>query len=231
MKLLEKERFNIILNILNEKNYVTYEELEKIIGLSSSTVRRDVNKMEKMQLLTKISGGIEVFKENKDVDYNLRQNKNVQKKKKIAKIASKFLNKDEMIFLDAGSSTYELIPYLKNMNITVVTNSTNHLEKLIENNVNTIIIGGKVKFKTRSIVGSQALLQLKNFNFDACFMGANGVCRENGFSTPDIEEATLKKTVIEKSKKKYILADSTKFNKVFNVTFARFEDCVLITEN
>lgn len=112
--------------------------------------------------------------------------------------------------MDAGTTTYELIPYLENMNIKVVTNGVKNLIRLNEYSIETIFLGGKLKNATNVVVGSITMEQLSKFNFHRCFLGANAYSKEKGFMTPDIEEAMIKELAIKNSKYKYILVDKTK---------------------
>lgn len=230
MKLLEKERIDLIYKNLLEKKYLKYEEIEDFLNISSSTVRRDVEKMSKMSLCNKISGGIELINNNKDETYIYRKSKNIDKKKKIAKIASKYLKNGDTIYLDAGSSTSLLIPYLNKMDITIVTNCVAFLDNLINQNNNVILLGGKIKNNTRCMIGSMAYEQLNNFSFDKAFIGTNAIDEELNLSTPDIEEAKLKSLAIKNSKEVYILADSSKFFKKSSVIFSRDKNINIISD-
>ncbi len=230
MKKLQKERFDKILELLKEKDYLKYSDLEKYIDVSPITIRRDVIKMESLGLLSRISGGIENKNINKDIDYNLRSKKNLSQKKSIAKKASKFIKNNSLIFLDAGTTTFELIQHLKNKDITVVTNGVEHINELIKNDIKFILLGGFVKPSTKATVGTVTTNQLEEFYFDLAFLGANGVDEEKGITTPDLEEAHIKMKAIKNSKKVYILADKTKLCKISNIKFADYENISIITE-
>lgn len=227
---LSKERQDKIIEILMEKDKVSFDELSKVLNTSYATVRRDCEQLESLNLLTRISKGVELNEKKYDIDIEYRQIKNISVKRKIAKRASKFLKKDSFIFLDAGTTVNELIPYIKGLDIVVVTNGTMHLKKLMDNRIETIVLGGRVKSKTRSIVSPEAIKQIKRYRFDACFMGTNAFSEELGYMTPDTDEAEIKRAVIECSKIAYILAEKSKFNKISNVRFAEFDKCIYIGE-
>lgn len=229
--MLSKERQDKIIEILREKDKVSFEELSRVLQTSYATVRRDCEQLESLNLLTRISKGVELNEKKYDIDIEYRQIKNVSIKRKIAKRASKYLKKNSFIFLDAGTTVNELIPYLKGLNIVVVTNGTMHLKKLMDNRVETIVLGGRVKDKTRSIVSPEAIKQIKRYRFDACFMGTNAFSNELGYMTPDTDEAEIKRSVIESSKQAFVLAEKSKFNKISNVRFAEFDKCVYIGED
>lgn len=228
--MLKKDRQEKILNYLKEVGRASYDEIAKYIDISIATIRRDAKILVDNKMITQISGGLELRNIKSDIDIGYRMVKNIDKKRKLAKKAAKYIKANDLIYLDSGTTVSELIPYIKNMNVKVVTNGMMHLDSLIENNIETIVIGGILKPKTKSVVGSFAVEQVQNFSFDACFMGANAYSKALGYMTPDYEEAMIKKTVIENSKNVYILADSSKNNKESNVKFAKFDKCTLIDE-
>lgn len=230
MKSLRKERIDLIYNIVSERKYLKYSEISNLLNISEATIRRDIKKMESLGLINIILGGIEFKSNDKDTEYSIRIKKNTNQKKIIAKKAAKLLKKNETIFLDSGTTTFELIPYLKNMNITVITNAITHIEALIENKIDFILLGGSIKKITKAVVGSYTLKQIEDFNFDKCFLGTNGIDSKKGFTTPDIEEGLVKKAICKRSKEKIILSDKSKLNIVTNINFSKFNECILITE-
>ena len=232
IKMFEIERHEIILKKLEEKGRLSYEEIEEFLNVSIATIRRDINKLEGRDLLSKVSGGIVAKRKiNFEPEINIKFEENVEAKKKIAKRAARLVKKGDFIFLDAGSTTYYMIEYLKNKNITVVTNGLMHLDKLIQCKIKTIIIGGEVKPTTKAVVGIEALKNIEKYRFDISFLGVNGVDIDKGLMTPDIKEAILKEKILEISDTTYILADKEKFGMSSSVKFGNVENCILITDD
>ncbi|EEY35614.1 DeoR/GlpR family DNA-binding transcription regulator [Pseudoleptotrichia goodfellowii] len=228
--MLEIDRFEKIMQELNKKGRLSYRELDDIMEVSSSTVRRDIEKMYSKGLLLKIKGGIcQQKKLSFDVEVKDRFRENVEAKKEIAERISKTLKDKDFIFLDAGTTAFYLIEKLRGKNITVVTNGTMHIEELLKYKIKTIILGGEIKESTKAVIGLEAILSLEKYRFDKCFLGVNGINLENGFTTPEINEAMIKKKVLELSEEKYILADKEKFDKMSNVKFAELEECKIVT--
>ena len=122
-----------------------------------------------------------------------------------------------------------MIKYLKDKNIVVVTNGLSHVEALIENNISCFVLGGKVKQKTKAVVGYEAISILNRYRFDKCFMGSNGVHSVHGFTTPDPEEAMIKESAIKASNNIFVLADESKFGEVSFTRFAQIEEATIIT--
>ena len=121
-----------------------------------------------------------------------------------------------------------MIPHLANRQVTVVTNSIHHAVKLVDLGVSTRIVGGKVKHSTDASIGSTAQEQIRQLNFDCAFIGANGV-DANYFTTPDMEEAVIKRTVIANAQKAYVLADASKLGQVTYAKVAEVEKVTIIT--
>ena len=121
-----------------------------------------------------------------------------------------------------------MIPHLANRQVTVVTNSIHHAVKLVDLGISTRIIGGKVKHSTDASIGSTALEQIRQLNFDCAFIGANGV-DANYFTTPDMEEAVIKRTVIANAQKAYVLADASKLGQITYAKVAEVEKVTIIT--
>lgn len=230
--MLEIDRFEKILAELEKEERLSYQQLEKMFSVSSSTIRRDVKKMQSKGLLVEIKGGVSSIKKMKyDVEVDDRFKENTVEKKEIAINAIKTIKNGDFIYLDAGTTVHCIIEKLKSKNITVVTNGFMHIEVLAKYKIKTIIVGGEVKSSTKAIVGAEAIETLQKYRFDKCFLGANGVSLENGYTTPELSEAMVKRKVLELSEEKYVLIDSTKFNKTSNIQFGKIEDCKIITSN
>ena len=230
--MLEIERQEIILKKLEETGKLSYENIEKFLNVSIATIRRDVEKLKKQGLLSKVNGGIVSKKRiNFELEVAEKFEENIEDKKKIAKKAADLVENGDFIYLDAGTTTYYMIEYLKDKNISVVTNGLMHLDQLIMNNIKTIIVGGEVKAITKAVAGIEALKNIEKYRFDKSFLGANGVSVDYGFMTPDINEALLKEKVIEISNKTYVLADQKKFNELSSVKFSDIEKCKIVTND
>ena len=106
-----------------------------------------------------------------------------------------------------------------------------HIDELLKNNIKTIIAGGEIKGLTGAIVGIETVEFLDKYQFDKCFLGTNGISIKAGFTTPEVNEAMVKKKVLELSEEKYILADEDKFNKISNIKFSSLGNCKIITTN
>jgi len=227
-----EERFNVILQELKIKGIVSVTDLVKILDSSESTIRRDLNALDNEGLLKKIHGGAIAIGENTskyDYKVNIRQSLNVDEKCLIAKYAASLIEEGDVIYLDAGTTTELLIDFIEAINITVVTNGIVHAKKLLERGFKTFIVGGEIKVTTEAIIGSTTVEDLKKYNFSKGFFGVNGVSNQNGYTTPDVNEAMVKAQAIKMCSQSFVLADQSKLEKVSFITFGAITDSTLIT--
>ncbi|RFB12586.1 DeoR/GlpR transcriptional regulator [Bacillus sp. HNG] len=230
--MLTPERHQLILSLLKEHGVVKLQELIERTNSSESTIRRDLVQLEQENQLKRVHGGAALLHGNRtEPSYKEKTAKNIKEKIAIAKFASQLIQEGDSIFLDAGTTTQELIPFLDQEGLTVVTNGVNLIEPLLEKGIATYLIGGIIKPQTKAMIGSRALSSLNLYRFDKCFLGVNGIDLKYGFTTPDPEEALIKQTAMGLAKKSFILADHTKFNEVSFSRISSLKDAVLITDD
>lgn len=146
-----EERYNIILQELNTKGIVSVTELVELLDASESTIRRDLNSLHNDGMLKKIHGGAISIGDNTskhDYKVNVRKTLNTEEKHQLAKYAASLIENDDVIYLDAGTTTEAMIDYIQSDRILVVTNGIVHAKKLLEKGVKTFILGGEVKAVT-----------------------------------------------------------------------------------
>lgn len=229
--MLTVERQQYIINKLNEVQAVTVQELVEELGHSESTIRRDLTQLEEQNQLVRVHGGAKRLRKTIAEDsMEEKAIKNSQEKKRIATVAADFIEDKEVIFLDAGTTTFEIIPFLEGKDITVVTNGVPHAMALSEHRIPTILIGGRIKQNTRAIIGPIAEKQLEQFHFSKAFLGMNGVDLTYGLTTTDVEEASIKNKAMSQANQSFVLADKSKLKEVSFVKVADIDDCILITE-
>lgn len=225
--MLTEERHQAILRLLDQQSVVKSQELSTLLNASESTIRRDLQELEDADLLERIHGGAKrIINLGFEQDMTEKSVKNTQEKQAIAFLAAQLVHDGDVIYLDAGSTTLEMLPFLAGKTITVVTNSVHHAAKLGDLSINTIILGGSLKLSTKAITGSTGMEQLRHFRFNKVFMGMNGAHLEFGLTTPDPEEAALKRLAIAQAEEAYVLIDQTKLNKV---TFTKVTDLENVT--
>ena len=226
------ERWNKILDLLDKEGSLSLKDLMEHCDVSEATVRRDLTNLEAKNLLFRTHGGAikRSAARGSEDSVEMKRADFLQEKREVAKyICENILQSGQTIYLDAGTSTYEMIEYLRDRKLTVVTNSTYHLPKLINNKIHTIILGGTIKHSTQAVIGSVAIEQLKKYSFDMCFIGCNGIDENFGITTAEENESFMKATGLKNSKKKYILADKSKFGHRKFQKFAELDDVIIVS--
>ena len=228
--MLKSERKQIILSQLKQDGFVTLENLTVLLSdTSESTIRRDLDELAADGQLKRVHGGAESIHGLKEEIANSQKAiRNVKEKAQLAGYAADLIKEGDVVFLEASTTNELLIPHLANRQVTVVTNSIHHAVKLVDFGVSTRIVGGKVKHSTDASIGSTAQEQIRQLNFDCAFIGANGV-DAHYFTTPDMEEAVIKRTVIANAQKAYVLADASKLGQITYAKVAEVEKVTIIT--
>ena len=166
------------------------------------------------------------------IEYNEIKNRLTQldEKIKIAKYAASLINDGDLVYIDAGTTTEYMIEYITAKDATFVTNALSHAVGLARKGFKVYIIGGLIKSVTEAIIDSEAIISLSKYNFTKGFFGTNGLSSDRGFTTPDVREADIKNFAMRRCAKKFVLCDSSKFNKISKATFAAGSDITVITD-
>ncbi len=232
--MLNLERQEEILEILNKNKSATVEELAGELFVSSATIRRDLRAMEEKGLLKRSHGGAISFRSSAEESaFAIREQENVSAKKTIASLAIKLVGNGASLFLDSSSTTGYIIPLLNNLKYLSVTTIglRNALLLSQTNNIKIYIAGGQIQNHSNSITGSDTIDYISRIHADLAIISCSGVDIKAGFTDGDIEQSKLKRQMKENSKKLVMLCDSTKFGKTFMCSDLGFSDVdYLITD-
>lgn len=233
MKMITEERHSKIISALMRKKTLTVYELCELLKTSESTVRRDLTVLAKQGRLKKVHGGAVALESEimmTEPDVQEKQQLNSEEKSKIAEYAAKTIKKNDFVFIDAGTTTERMIEYVTEHSATFVTNGFIHAHLLAKNGFKVYLTGGEVKPSTQALVGVSCVEAIKNYNFTKCFLGTNGITVEHGMTTPNVDEACVKRAALSQSYMTYVLADHTKFEKTAAVTFADLQNVCILTD-
>lgn len=233
--MLNQERKNKILEIIEEKGAVSVTELTKLLGASESTIRRDLIELSKKGNINKVHGGATLTNRQfiaLEADVSAKETENISQKKKIARYCAQQLQDDDFVYIDAGTTTLFMIDHIDpDCSASFVTNGIIHAKRMADRGLNVYVLGGKLKKTTQAVVGLMAARSIHSFNFTKAFVGTNGVSDTGGFTTPDTEEAFVKAAAMENAFVSYVLADSSKFGKISSVRFAALDAACIVTDS
>ena len=231
--MLTKERFARIQAIVDLEGSVTVPDLVQRLGISESTVRRDLAAMDENGMLTKVYGGAVSLNHPKvtvlDESIVKRKALYAEDKRLIARYAASLIRKDDFVYLDAGTTTEMMLDYITQREAVFVTDAVNHALRLSALGIKVFLLGGEIKHVTEIVLGEETLRTLSKFRFTKGFFGTNGISLTGGFTTPDVREAAIKAAALSACRQSYILADESKFHTESNVRFARYEEATVIT--
>ena len=218
-----------VINMLTEERYAT---ILRILEASESTVRRDLSALHKSGRLYKVYGGataIDNSYTSAEEDMKTKRELFAEEKTAIARKAASLVKRKDFVYIDAGSSTLRLIDFLEEKGAIYVTNGISHAARLTARGFRVFILGGELKAVTEAVIGTEALANLKNYNFTKGFFGTNGISTKSGFSTPDSDEAMIKGEALTRCKHAYVLADHSKFDRITPISFAMLSAASIIT--
>jgi DeoR family fructose operon transcriptional repressor len=232
--MLAEERFGQILDLLNKQRTATVQELCEALGTSESTIRRDLTELDRLGKLNKVHGGATLPDSRFQAEEPTMQAKEtlaVPQKRAIAAAAAALIHAEDFVFIDAGSTTLELVRALEGeaLQANYVTNGVAHARTLAQKGCRVFLPGGLLRPQTEAIVGAAAVSSLQQYNFTKAFMGANGVALEAGFTTPDPEEAAVKATVVHRARESWFLVDDAKFARICPAVIADLHSGAILT--
>lgn len=225
---MNKDREKKILEEILKNKKVTVKELAKNLYASEPSIRRDLVSLERQKLIKRVHGGA-ILEENGissiKIPFVIREMEQSDAKIIMAEKAADLVKDGDVIFLDASSSAYNLIPYLALKNdITVITCGIKAINKLSEYNIKTICTGGTLIPSCQALVGDDAYNIIEQNNADIFFFSCRGLS-DGGFLTDiSAQENYVRRKMIKHSKKSYLLCASEKIGKKYYHNLCSIKD-------
>lgn len=220
-----------ILDRLARQEVLLLTELARQMGISESTVRRDLKALEQegqIQLLR--GGGIRLRRETAELRIETKLGLNRVGKEAIARAAAALIEPGDVIFIDPSSTNHLLIDLVRAEGVMFISNSVLHITKLLEQGKPCMLIGGQIKAGTRSTYGPLAEQGMGGLRFTKAFLGANGLSEEAGITNHDPQERTVKRLAIELASRSYFLIDRSKYGAVTLCKVAELTECQILMD-
>lgn len=230
--MLTKERFFRILDILDNKSFVTIQELMTALQTSKSTINRDLIELEKQGLVQRERGGaikkelpatLSSYKEIPVIDKEFIHS---HEKEMICASAAEVIREGDCIYIDSGTTPSYLIPFIAQKNIKLVTSSIYAVRKLPKNyQAELFLIGGKYNMSYDMSVGFLTTENIKRFHFDHAFFSASGVELDTGeVMAVDFDISEVKAAVMARTRASHLLIDDSKLRVKALCTWAYLPD-------
>ena len=225
-RLADMERY------IRQNGTVSMEALCSHFNISMNTVRRDIIELRKRGLVEKVYGGVTVSGQDVLKSFNERSIVDADEKQAAGLLAAQLVEEKDVIFLDSGTTTIQLIPHFSVLNeLTLVTNNLAAIrEAELIPGINIIMLPGQVQRNTDSVTGSDTAKAIRSFNINKAFMAATGTT-ESGVTNSSPFGYEVKKAVMETAKEKILVIGCNKFGVPGLMTYAHFEDFDYIVTN
>ena len=229
--MLAIERRKEILEKLQIDKRVVVSELSQHYQVSEETIRRDLERLDNEGLVTKSYGGA-VLNENTNVDlpFNVRKNRNVVGKQKIATLIKEMVSDEEHLILDASSTAVFIAKELKEKRkLSIITNSIEVLMELFDvEDWRVISTGGLAKAGSFALVGPQTDRMLKSYHVNKTIISCKGLDLVEGLSDSDDLHAKSKKVMLDSATEKILAVDSSKFGEMAFAQIGKLSDVTTI---
>ncbi len=216
--MLQCQRQEEILAILEQRKTINIAGLAKALYVSEATVRRDLNTLEKLGLVKRVYGGVILSKyaSSTDLPLSLREQESRPQKELIAARAAELLHDGSTIIMDASSTVQHMIPYLEDYDdLTVITNSMAVVNQLEKTSIRVLCTGGRFIPRNRAFVGTAAINMLNNIYADYLFFSSQGLSLSGEISDFSEEETLLRKVMLTRATKSYFLCDHSKLGQSY----------------
>ncbi len=212
---MARERLERTNQRLREERAVRVDELAELCGVTLMTIRRDLDKLvaDNHHIRRCRGGAVMVTNITAEESYPSKLVLNLEEKQEIAKRAHALLEPGQLLYLDAGTTCYEVARLLTihPIPLDVVTNDLHTASLLSENGYHVFLTGGTVEESTGCLIGDFAEDTIKHFCFDVALIGATSIDENFEVSTPTIEKVALKQLILSRSRRAWLLVDHTKF--------------------
>ncbi|MGX7417584.1 DeoR/GlpR family DNA-binding transcription regulator [Carnobacterium gallinarum] len=220
MSIVTEHRQVEIIKIVNTLGKAQVKELATYFHVSTETIRRDLQHLTREKKVEKIFGGAKRISSQliePPIGTAGEEIKELQAKRKIAEKAASYIKENELIILDEGTTTLQMLPFLcRYRSLKIITNSfqiANELMNLARNGKfkgKLIFIGGVVQLKHQRSLGLIAEKMIQEFYVDRAFLSADGYSEEYGITGFDLEKVQLTKLFLKQAKRNYFLLDKSK---------------------
>lgn len=231
-----EERQQAIARLVTEQGRVSVIELSEEYAVTTETVRRDLSLLERVGLVRRVHGGAVPADSLAAIEAAVgeRDSAHAGQKDQIARAALALLPKSgSTVLLDAGTTTARLASVLpRDHRLVVVTHAVPVASRLAGlAHIELHLLPGRVRDTTQAAVGAETVEALGRIRADVAFLGTNAVNTTHGLSTPDREEAAVKRAMVTAARRVVALADASKFDQEAPIRFADLSEIdVLVTD-
>lgn len=214
MRLRKRDRQEQILFELQHHPHVRTSELAARFGVSTETVRRDVEALSNKGLIRRAYGGAAAAPMGAQPPFGERNLARTEERARIGRSAAELVRTGEVLMIDAGSTTLQFALRLaaSGQDLTILTNSLAIATALGQNEaIRVVMCPGELMAPEAGVYGPETLDFLSRYNANRAFIGSSGLTAK-GISDANLAAVAVKRAMIRQSKETYLLADHSKFD-------------------
>ncbi|USJ86181.1 DeoR/GlpR family DNA-binding transcription regulator [Lactiplantibacillus pentosus] len=215
MEIIQRQKY--ILEQLSKNQNIRISDISDQLHISRETIRKDIYTLDNQGLVHAIRGGATLPESISETRYGKRQHEEVDEKKAIAQSALGLIHDGDSIFIDYGTTAFQIAEALKHSNLrnlTITTTSSFVVSALQFNkDIQMVVLGGSMRTSEGSLSGPITLANLHNIYADIGFFGCGGISLQAGITNHYVEEVEVSKKMMTHCRTTVVLADSTKFKK------------------
>jgi DeoR family transcriptional regulator, fructose operon transcriptional repressor len=229
------DRHAQLIGLLKERDYCSVVEMSQLLNVSPMTIRRDLHMLHEKQIIEVTYGGARFIASKRfEPDFDIRAHEHLAEKQAIGKLAAElFIEEGDVIGIDSGSTTLEIVRNLPNIPLTIVTHSLAAANVVAQNRqYSLIMLGGVLQHEANCLCGPQAIAALHTLYINKLFLSASGLLPPDGLSCNNLPDAEVKQALISSSRKTILCMDSSKVGRAYLARFATLNAIdTLITDN
>jgi DeoR family transcriptional regulator, fructose operon transcriptional repressor len=209
------DRWERIIELIEQHDGASVEQISSNLGLSPATVRRDLAHIHERGFITRTRGGAKPNLRIR-VGFTIAESRklNPREKELIGKAAARLVEAGDTVMMDGGFTTYQVALHIGVVGITVVTNSLDVCQAILgREGVTCVLVGGEVSPSTGSANGPITEQQLLQMNADKAIIGADVLSPEEGLSSPHPLTAQSKSAMVKSSHELIVVADHSKLGR------------------
>lgn len=220
-------RLENFLKVLEDRKFISVNEMSVLLGVSNMTVRRDFTKLNSQQLVI-MKNGILMLNDEQDVrpikkTYDLGKETHIRNSVKadIGKFAASLIAPDDNVIIDTGSTTVNIVPNISgDIRINMLSYNLNILLQAQQNpNINIAFAGGYYHSNTQMFESVDGINFINSFRANKVFVSAAGIHRTLGITCVNSYEVPTKKAILNSADEHILVADSSKFDDVHSSYF------------
>lgn len=229
--MIAAERQRLIIRELHAKKVISVQELAQKCSTTEMTIRRDLDCLEKQNLLKRSHGGA-VLNDQVGMEsmFGTRQNESGEIKELLGREAAKLVKPGDCIAIDVGTTTYQIARFIKEIpDIKVITASIPVVTELSDaKQVKVVCTGGELSVKDMSLTGHNAIRTIEEYILDKVFIGVAGISFEYGYTLFNMQDALVKRALMKRAKEVIVVAHSQKIGLARHARICGIEEANMI---